>query len=185
MASLRRLLVGTLLLAACGSDGTANTEPGSAPVHECDGPPGSWTNLSSEPIGFRDDPSARVNWTEGGCAVNLNFIFHRYGDEHCDTEDVEFISIGVPIGTPYTGPEATPPGQDWEPLFFHNTGNAYDWLPPAVVLDELPADAVDTGLRAAGARELHVAPDENELYVVNDGDVHVFPVVSEEETNCA
>ncbi len=186
MASLRPLLVGAVLLAACGGDGTGSADPGSAPVDECDGPAGSWTDLSSEPEWFRDDSSNRINWTdEGGCAVNLEFVFHRFGDDHCEWDAAEFISIGVPIGTPYTGENAVPPEQDWEPQFFHNTDQAVSHFDAGSVLGELPANAVDTGLRAAGDRAMYSSPDETELYLLKGSDVFVFVPVADEDVACA
>lgn len=175
-----------MLLAACGSDGVGIADPGIAAVDECDGPAGSWTNLSSEPEWFRDDSGSRINWTDdSGCAINLEYVFHRFGDEHCEWETIEILSIGTPIGTPYTGDNADPPGDDWEPLFFHNGASAATHLEAGTTLDELPTDAVDTGLRAAGDRALFSSPDEDILYLQQGGDILVFVAGSDEELSCA
>ena len=174
------LLVLATLLAACG---------GNAPGQEvslCDGPAGTWTDLTTEPQSFRDGSSPRIDWTDdAGCAVNLEFVFHRFGDDHCEWETAEFVSIGVPLGEPYTGPNATPPGQDWEPLFFHNTDGALDHMEPGRTLSELPDDAIDVGLRAIDGRELWAAPDTSELYVVQDDSVRVFVPALDEDVSCA
>lgn len=175
-----------MLLAGCGSGVAIDSDPGMAPVDECDGPAGSWTDLSSEPEWFRDDSGARINWTDdNGCAINLEYVFHRFGDDHCEWETIEMLSIGIPIGTPYTGDNADPPGQDWEPLFFHNGAAAATHLEAGTTLAELPVDAVDTGLRAAGDRALFSSPDEDVLYLQQGGEVLVFVAGTDEELSCA
>lgn len=174
------LLAAALLSATCGSDDSGQS------VTLCDSPDGSWTNLNSEPVGFRDGSGERIDWTdEIGCAVNLEYVFHRFGDDHCGWQDAEFISIGLPIGSPYTGPNANPPGQDWEPQFFHNTNGAVSSFDPGVVLAELPSDATDTGLRAAGGRELWSSAGEEQLYVQQGDEVKVFAPVADDDVSCA
>ncbi len=174
-----------LLVASIAVGGCANADE-LDPVALCDGPTGSWTNLDSESENFRTDPQDRIDWTdEAGCAVNMNFVFHTFGDDHCGWEDAEFISIGVPIGVPYSGPEATPPGQDWEPKFFHNTDAAVAAFDAGTFLDQLPTDAVDTGLRSTGDRELWISASDDELYVKENAAIRVFVSVADDDVSCA
>ncbi len=180
----RTLLTLTLLLlAGCGGEDVTTA----APVTLCDGPEGTWTDLSTEPEWWRDGiPERAVNWTdEAGCAVNGQYVFHDFGDEHCGWENVEFLSIGVPIGTPYSGPDADPPGEDWEPRYFHNADGGVEGYAPAETLGELPATATDTGLRAAGDRLMWAEPDASRIYVQRGDDVQVFVPVDDDEVGCA
>ena len=176
-------LVFAAALTACG--GADSRSDNDHSVALCEGPVGSWTDLSSEPEAFRDGSSPRIDWTdEAGCAINLEFVFHRFGDDHCGWERAELISIGVPIGVPYTGENADPPEQDWEPLFFHNTGGVVGSFAAGTVLDSVPAAAIDTGLRA-GMRSLWADEAMTVLYLEDDIDVRVFVPVADAEVSCA
>ncbi len=175
--------------AACTGSGADQAEPvGQAVNVTCDAPVGSWTNLDGESPQWRADVDNRVDWSdEAGCAVNLEFVFHTFGSDHCGGERTERISIGVPFGTPYTGDQADPPGQDWEPLFFHNSDDDFEQLPPGEVLsiDQPPTGATDVGLRSADGRQLWATADASELYEVQGDSVRVFVPASDEATSCA
>jgi hypothetical protein len=115
--SLFALVLAVLSIASCGGTESADDE---LVVSTCDSAEGTWTYLADEPASIRELPDL-ISWTdEAGCLINANFLFHRVGDEHCGIEQLEFISIGLPVGTPYTGPSSLPPGQDWEPEFVFN-----------------------------------------------------------------
>lgn len=152
----------------------------------CDSPEGTWTNLNDEPAGIRDVPTL-VTWTdEVGCLINGGFLFHRMGDEHCGLEDAEFISLGLPVGTPYTGPNADPPGQDWEPEFFFNTDGAWESEPNGVEvsLSDIPTDATELGLKGSGGRTLFISTNDSMLWVAS-GDVVRRFVRPSNEIACA
>ncbi len=190
LRSPKTLVVAVFALAAvCAGCAADQAEPvGQAVNVICDAPEGSWTNLDGESPQWRADVDNRVDWTdEGGCAINLEFVFHTFGSDHCGWEKTERISIGVPFGTPYTGDRADPPGQDWEPMFFHNTDGDFDRLPPGEVIgiDELPPGATDLGLRSAGGRQLWAADDATALYEIRGDTVRVFVPASDDEISCA
>ena len=168
-----------LLLSGCSSDDD-QTSGGSGGAQAeyvlCTEPAGSWTDISDEDPDWRTGQPS-VSWTEdGGCAVRLDHVWHNFGDEHCDWESVEHISFGLPVGTPYTGPDADPPGQDWEPFFIFNTDGAVQGFPPGQELaaSDVPTTAIDTGLRTATGRSLLLAEDESALYDVQGDNARVF-----------
>ena len=177
-------------LAGCGDpveegmEGTTGSQPA---FILCDGPAGSWTDLTDEPAGQRAELPI-VDWTdEAGCAIRLDTIFHTFGDGHCDWEDVEYISLGIPIGEPFSGPDATPPEQDWEPLFLFNSDGAVANLPAGERLDveDVPADAVDTGLTTATGRRLRLSADELTLYEIQGSSVRAFVATDDDDVSCA
>ncbi len=182
-------MLAPLALVACSdSADDVLTDGSEAEYVLCDGPAGSWTDLSNEPAGMRDGSGPRVDWTDdAGCAINLGSLFHTFGDDHCDWERVEFISIGLPIGSPFTGPDADPPGQDWSPFFLFNTDGAVGGMPKGEQLtpEELPADATDIGLKTTTGRRLRLAADEQTLYEVQGDVVRAFEKVDEDEVGCA
>lgn len=187
MPTLLRLLLASLAVAvlasACGGEDSSENDLASI---SCDSPDGTWTNLNDEPPGIRELPDL-VTWTdEAGCLINAGFLFHRLGDEHCGLEDAEFISLGLPIGTPYTGPNADPPGQDWEPEFFFNTDGAWESEPHGVEVSvsDVPADAIDLGLKGSAGRTMFISRDESMLWVAR-GDVARQYVRPSDEIACA
>lgn len=182
-------LMAPLFVAACSdsvddviADGTE------AEYVLCEGPAGSWTDLTDEPEGWREGSGPRVDWTDdAGCAINLDSLFHTFGDDHCDWERVEFISIGLPIGSPFTGPEADPPGQDWSPFFLFNTDGAVGGVADGEQLtpEDVPADATDIGAKTATGRRLRLATDEQTLYEVQGEVVRAFVQIDADEVGCA
>lgn len=192
----RRLAVGIGFLvlfvaAGCTSSGgdTAGDNDGGGATAEyllCTEPAGSWTDLTGEDESWRDQPS--INWTDdSGCAIRLDHVWHNFGDDHCDWERVEHISFGLPVGTPYTGQDADPPGQDWEPFFIFNTDGAVGSLPVGQQIDaaDVPATAIDTGLQTVTGRSLFIAEDETALYEVQDNTARVFIRIPEDQYGCA
>lgn len=188
------VLVGVLFClsaAGCSSDGgeIADGDTGGGWQVEyliCTEPAGSWTDLTGEDEAWRDQPS--VAWTdETGCAIRLDHVWHNFGDDHCDWERVEHISFGLPIGTPYTGPDADPPGQDWEPFFIYNTDGAVGNLPAGerIGAADVPATAIDTGLQTVTGRSLLIAEDESALYEVQGDTARVFVRIPEDQYGCA
>jgi len=174
-----------LLLVGAACAGAGSSDDDGLIIAACDSDEDTWTYLADEPPGFRDNPGF-VTWTVENCVINANFVFHRSGDEHCEMQETEFISIGLPVGTPYTGPNAIPPGQDWMPEFFFNADGAWETEPPGVELaaSDLPPDAVDVGLLGAGGRTMFIAADEATLWVVQDDVAKAF-VEPTEEVACA
>lgn len=153
----------------------------------CTEPADSWTDLTGEDEGWRTG-TPLVGWTdESGCAIRLDTVWHQFGQEECEWEDTERLSIGLPIGTPYTGPDATPPGQDWDPFFFFNTNGDFEDLPQGEVIAaaDVPETAVDTGLRTATGRRMSIADDEQTLYEIQGATARVFVRSSDDATSCA
>ncbi len=153
----------------------------------CTEPAGSWTDLTDEDESWRANAIA-VPWTdETQCAIRLDTMWHRFGQEHCGWEATERISIGLPIGTPYTGPEADPPGQDWDPFFFFNTDGVFPGLPAGEVIAtaDVPASAIDTGMRTVTGRQMSIAEDESALYEIQGDVARVFVRSSDDDTSCA
>ncbi len=177
--------------ASCSSDGGDTTDEvgGGSQVEYllCTEPAGSWVDLTGEDPSWRNDQPS-VGWTDAsGCAVRLDHVWHSFGDQHCDWEQVETISFGLPLGTPYTGESATPPGQDWEPFFVFNTGGAVTNLPEGEQISaaDVPPTAINTGLQTVTGRALFLAEDESALYDVQGDNARVFVRVSEDEVGCA
>jgi len=180
--------IGAFAAAACsgGDDEDLGDTSSQAEYLICTEPAGSWTDLTGEDPAWRDQPS--VNWTdEDQCAVRLDHVWHHYASDHCDWEQVETISFGLPLGTPYTGPDATPPGQDWDPFFLFNTDGAMSHLPAGerIAAAEVPANAMDTGLRTVTGRSLFLAADDSALYDVQGDTAQVFVRIDAEQADCA
>ncbi len=176
------------LAVACSDEPDGSSGGGSqAEYLLCTEPAGSWTDLTDEDENWRANAPA-VGWTdESRCAIRLDTVWHTFGDEHCDWERVEHISIGLPIGTPYTGPDADPPGQDWDPFFIFNTDGAIDGLPTGqrIAAGDVPATALDTGLQTVTGRRLLIAADESALYEIQGDDARVFLRMPEQSYGCA
>lgn len=176
------------LLAGCGSPEDVGSGVASQAEHLlCTEPAGSWTDLTDEDEAWRANAPA-IAWTDASrCAIRLDTVWHRFADEHCDWEEVENISMGLPLGTPYTGPDAQPPGQDWDPAFLFNTDGAVDHLPPGetIAAADVPDTAVDTGLRTINDRRLFLADDESALYEVQGDSARVFVRTLDDEFSCA
>ncbi len=174
-------------LVGCG-DANNGGITGSQPEYVlCDGPPGTWTDLTDEETGRRESGPI-VIWTdEDGCAIRLDTIFHRFGDDHCGWEDVEYLSLGVPIGEPFSGPDATPPVQDWEPLFLFNTDGAVANLPAGerLAAADVPEDALDIGAKTVTGRRRHLSADELTVYEVQGDDARAFVATADGEVSCA
>lgn len=182
--------VGLLLLALAGCTSSGDEANGGGAQVEyvlCTEPAGSWTDTSDEDPDWRTGQRS-VDWTdEAGCAVRLDHVWHNFGDDHCDWEDVEHISFGLPVGSPYTGPEASPPGQDWEPFFIFNTAGAVSGLPAGqeMAASDIPATAIDTGLRTVTGRSLLLADDESVLYDVQGDSARLFVRIPGDDYGCA
>ncbi|MEM7325337.1 MAG: hypothetical protein AAF531_19775 [Actinomycetota bacterium] len=188
---LLALAVLVALVAGCSADDSTSAPPedrGSQVEYLlCTEPAGSWTDLTGEDPAWRDDQPS-VGWTDqSGCAVRLDHVWHTFGDDHCGWEFVESISFGLPVGTPYTGEVADPPGQDWEPLFLFNTDGAVEGLPTGetVAAADVPATATDTGLRTVTGRSLRLAADRSALYDVQGETARVFVRITEDDYGCA
>ena len=185
------LVLGCALTAtACSNSGEegATGDHDTATLTDCaDAEPGSWTDLTAQADGF-DTAALATRWgDEQGCALRLDVVFHTNSSDHCDWERAETISFGVPAGTPFTGPDADPPGQDWEPLYFFNTDGVVESQPPGrvVSISELPDDAVDIGARSTDGKRLLLAADEETLFEV-DGDLaRAFVRTADEDVSCA
>jgi hypothetical protein len=179
-----------LVLTGCSSDDdqTSGGDGGAQAAYVlCTEPAGSWTDTSDEDPDWRTGQPS-IDWTdEAGCAIRLDHVWHNFGDDHCEWQDVEHISFGLPIGTPYTGPEANPPGQDWAPFFIFNTDGAVNGLPVGQELaaSDVPATAIDTGLRTATGRSLFLAEDESVLYDIQGDNARLFVQISEDDYGCA
>jgi len=161
-------LVVALMLTACTGSIGASTPPGS---EECDSPSGSPTDLSSEPADWLDY-GTYLRWTYGeGCLVRIDVISHHQGAAHCDWEQMQWITIGKPLGRSIEDDSA------------ENIGR-YLWDPRGVLPDgpfgaeiertDLPESASDTGFRRNG-RELWLdESDESVMYVVVGDTVQIW-----------
>jgi hypothetical protein len=100
--------------------------------------------------------------TSDGCLVRIDVMAERPGPEHCDFQSALVIITGVPCGARYTTIlDSAHYVRDPENVF-GDFGTSFGFDPDA----ELPAVAVDTGLRE-GDRGLWVVPeDETAVYLV-------------------
>jgi hypothetical protein len=124
----------------------------------CESPPESPTDLSAEPAAWLLT-NQFTRWTDtNGCPIRVDVISHYNGAEHCDWQQIEFVTIGTPPGTPFSNDRSSHT-YVWDP---HDTLN--DNIDRGRVIDiaELPAAAVDTGFRQ-GDSELWLDPTNPNL----------------------
>jgi hypothetical protein len=158
------VLMVALMASACAPSVGADV-PGGGQV--CDADPGSPTDLGAEPKDWLDY-GLYLRWTDSaGCLVRIDVISHHRGAEHCGWEEMQFITIGEPIGTSIAV-------DDLEVL------GRYLWDPNGVLPDgpfgtdieraDLPDSAYDTGYRR-GNDELWL-DDSNDsvMFVINEDD---------------
>jgi hypothetical protein len=118
--------------------------------------------------------------TADGCLVRIDVMAERTGPEHCDFQSALVIITGVPFGSRYTN--AT---NDRE--YVRDPENVFGDFLTSIGFDpdaDLPADAVDSGLRE-GDRELWVVPaDDSTIYLVTGTTVESWPL-DPEPAGCA
>ncbi len=117
----------------------------------------------------------------------MDALFHRFGDDHCDWEQVEYISLGLPVGEPFTGPDADPPTQDWDPFFLFNDEGAVSGLPDGerLAAEDVPPDATDIGAKTVAGRRLRLAADGQTLYEIQGDAARAFVLTDEQRFGCA
>ena len=126
---------------------------------DCEAAPGSAIDRAGEPDSRRFFP-----WTDTlGCLVRVDVLFEYIGSAHCDQDDTRVLITGDPVGTRF-GSTATPLTFVRDPTGTHVS----EFLPYGFAeLEELPADAVDSGFRLRD-RELWTSPSDADAVFIRD-----------------
>jgi hypothetical protein len=141
-----------LILAACGGG---------------DGPPAAPTATWLQPDGEPADRGPREFEVRG-----------QTGASHCDWENVVFLAIAWPLGTPYEAGPGAPPFRQYVRDAHDDLGAAAQYLTGESDLDvDLPPGAQNTGYHTEEGAELWFGPDNGDefVYIAVDGDVERWP----------
>ncbi len=139
----------------------------------CLAEPGSPSDLLSEPADWLLFGDYKRWFNSEGCPIRIDVIAHIHGSEHCDMEEAEFITLGLPLTRLFD---------------VYNEGRyipaRYIWAPNGVIRgvasgEEIPRFAVpelaiDTEYRQ-GETELWVDPtDPTGIFLIRGDDVRFF-----------
>jgi hypothetical protein len=121
------------------------------------------------PAEMTDELGLQVWEDADGHRVAQSVVSSHPGAEHCDWQDITFLTVGGDLGR--------------SPQFVSDDGGEFDGqlLTSYDGQATLPADAVDTGFQRAG-RHLWLAADESAAYLValaDATDVHRWPRASQ------
>ena len=140
---------------------------------------GQITDLSLEP---RLPADYLHRWTTtDGCAVRLDVLMTRQGEDSCGGEEVADILMGQPLGAPTSESKSRMFIRDPQQILTNRkTSQAFD------ADAQLPADAEDTGFRQDGL-ELWMRPgDDSFVYLlVNEDGVEAWPQATGQVAGCA
>jgi hypothetical protein len=168
-----------LMSAACSGGGslsgestTTSTFPAVTPEPRiCEAPVDTPIDVAGEPPWrqFAD----YLPWTDrDGCLVRVDVLAERPGPAVCGWENTRVIISGLPLGVPYTGTVDSVE-------FVRDPGGDYgvdEFVTGFLILDELPADAIDTNYRQAD-RALWLSPsDPAAVYLAGSGGVERWPL---------
>ena len=121
-------------------------------------------------------PATGIAWTRDGKPVRGDVISLQPGPEHCDVEEVLFLTLGWPPGRQAKfADEARQFVRDPEGLFPHRLLGSFEWS------TALPADAVFTGYLHE-SDQLWLAPstwDRVAFVVRTEGVVEQWPRAAE------
>lgn len=137
----------------------------------CAAEPGSATDLSSEPAAWLLY-TRYSRWTDAvGCEVRVDVISQSAGPAHCSWEAATFITVGTPIGAPYStsdGPADTSRTYIWDPegVLISIDGINRD---VSIPVEKLPETAADAGFRDGDAQLWLDRADSTVLYRVSGG----------------
>lgn len=150
---------------------TTSTFPAELPEPRvCDAP-------IETPIDVEGEPPWRqfaeyLPWTDrDGCLIRIDVLAERPGPEHCGWERARVLISGIPLGVLYTGTtDSIEFVRDPEGVF-----DVPEFVDGFAILDELPADAIDTNYRQ-GERELWLSPsDPQAAYLKSPVSVERWP----------
>lgn len=137
----------------------------------CGARPGGVDDLTAEPTDWLQY-GEYVRWSDRDrCPVRVDVVAHVRGPEHCGWAEVDFLTVGDPVGTPITE-SARSYRYYWDP-----TGALADQPVPttgSMPVDELPASAYDSGFRLDGTELWFDSADRTVAYRVLSDDVDVW-----------
>jgi hypothetical protein len=139
---------------------------------------GRITDLSLEP---RLSADYLHRWaTTDGCAVRLDVLMTRQGEDSCGGEEVADILMGQPLGTSTSESKSQTFIRDPQQILTNReTSQAFD------ADAQLPAAAEDTGFHQDGL-ELWMRPrDHSFVYLVNEDGVEAWPQATGQIAGCA
>ena len=137
---------------------------------DCEGPRGSQTDLRSEPFAARDLTDG-IWSTWDGCVARVNVIKSQMLSAACGWDSARTITVAATIGEQIVrrSDERT---YLRDPLHVV-PGNVF----PLAFSPNVPADAVDTGLRFGSDQLWVVGPRDDSLYIVTADGVELWPAV--------
>ncbi len=136
------------------------------PVHRCEGPSGSVTDVDTEPPLWRGAAVYRDWTTTEGCLLRIDVVGDRPGPAHCGWQDARVIVTGSPVGAFHTGPGN-------EQTFVRDPQGVFGVPELTAGFDThatLPHDAVDSGYRQGGTQLWSASSDPGAVFV-KSGDV--------------
>jgi hypothetical protein len=164
----------------------ASTHDAADAAPRCGQVPNGPDDLTAEPRSWVQD-GLHYRWHDrDGCPVRVDVVSHIRGPEHCDWQNVQFITIGEPIGTSIGQRQADPAARRfvWDP-----TGalNGLNGIGRGISIDaaELPDSADDTGYRLDGT-ELWVDTADSEVaYLLHDQRADILTQDVGQQAGCA
>jgi hypothetical protein len=154
-----------LLASGCGEDeGFLDADSDRCRAH------GAVTDVDAEP---RYSADYLHRWaTSDGCAVRLDVLMTRQGEDSCGGEQVAEILMGTPLGTSHEKSSARSFIRDPEGILVgRKLSEAFD------AHAQVPADAQDRRFRQDDL-ELWMRPrDDSFVYLVGEADVEAWPQV--------
>jgi hypothetical protein len=175
MLALRVLCLTTaaLLASSCGNDEEfVDSDSDTCRAH------GALTDLNAEP---RYSADYLHRWATGdGCAVRLDVLMTRQGEDSCGGEQVADILMGTPLGR--SQDKSRPRSFIRDPkgiLVGRKTSEAFD------AHAQLPVDAKDTGYRQDDLQLWMRPADDSFVYLVGESDVEAWPRMPTPGVGCA
>lgn len=181
---MKQLVAAAIVLGLAGSacSGTFASDPNTTttttqlppevtpPARPCEAPVDTPIDVAGEPP-WRQFADYRT-WTDQfGCLVRIDVLAERPGPDHCGWEDTRVLITGESLGTIYR--------DTTDSIEYVRDPNGLYGVPELAagfaVLDDLPADAIDSGYRS-GDRELWLsAADPGAIYILDRGVVERWP----------
>lgn len=151
--------------------GPTTTSPANLGAVICDSPPGSATDVASEPD-WRRYGDYRAWTTADGCLVRIDVLADRPGPDHCGWQTARVIIATIPIGKRYSN-------EGNAASYVRDPDNVFGDPATAAAFDpnaELPPGAADTGFRQ-GPTELWTDPADggSAIYLVTGRTVERWP----------
>jgi hypothetical protein len=137
----------------------------------CDGPVDTPIDVAGEPDWRQYEDY--VPWTDrDGCLIRVDVLAERPGPAACGWEDTSVLISGVPLGVQYLG--------TFDSIeFVRDPSGSYgipDFVAGFDLLENLPADAIDTNYRQSD-RELWLSPtDPNAVYLRSPEGTERWPI---------